>query len=124
MLVKASIGNLDLGDLSRAIDMAMNEMALDVHNRPSIEKARTITIKIMIAPKIQETPDGVRNYPDITYELKCAKPAKAVTGLKGFIGVDESTGDVQLMVNQNMPECEDDPRQVHIFDLTQRKETA
>ena len=124
MLTKASIGNLDLGDLSRSVDEALNQMAIDVHERPSVDKPRTITLKISITPKLQETPDGFQNYPEITYELKVSKPANAVTGLRGFIGVDDATGEVQLMVNQHMPDCEDDPRQTHIFDLTQRKGTA
>lgn len=124
MLTKASIRNLDLGELSHSIDLALMEMANDVHERPGIDKPRTITLKINLTPELHETPEGLRNYPGITYELKCSKPAKAVTGLKGFIGVDEDTGEVQLMVNENLPSAGDDSRQTHIFDLAQRKGTA
>lgn len=93
MLTKASIGNLDLGDLSRSVDEALNQMANDVHERPSIDKPRTVTLMISITPKLQDTETGRKNYPEITYELKVSKPANAVTGLRGFIGVDEGTGE-------------------------------
>ena len=124
MLTQATVDNLDLGELQRSINRALVEVAADVHARPDVTKPRTITVKISIAPELNETPDGSRNYPDITYEVRTAKPAKAVTGMKGFIGVDEQTGEIQLMVNEQIPAAEDDPRQTHIFDLAKGRESA
>ena len=124
MLTQATVDNLDLGELQRTINQALAEVAADVHGRPDVTKPRTITIKISIAPELSETPDGIRNYPDITYEVRTAKPAKASIGMKGFIGVNEETGEVQLMVNQHIPGAADDPRQQHIFDVTKGRESA
>jgi hypothetical protein len=124
MLTQATVDNLDLGELQRTINLALAEVAADVHARPDVTKPRTISIKISVTPELNETPSGVQNYPDITYEVRTAKPAKASIGMKGFIGVDETTGEVQLMVNQYLPGAADDPRQQHIFDLAKGRESA
>lgn len=122
MLTPATIENLDLGELERSINAALSEVALDVHERPDVQKPRTITIKVSLTPELHETPEGLQNYPGITYEVRTTKPAKAVTGMKGFIGVNEQTGEIQLLVHQHLPDSTEDPRQQHIFDLPQRKE--
>lgn len=122
MLKQISVTNIDLGELERTINQALAEVGADVHSRPHVEKARTVTVKISVIPEQHEVDGVFVNYPEIRYEVKIAKPSKAVTGMKGYVHIDQDTGEVELQVNGNMPESRDDPRQSDIFDLSERRE--
>jgi len=118
-LTKANLVKLDMGDVVKKVDEAMDEIVVDVAQRPDVKKSRFVVLTISVTPEVQITPNGFENYPTLEFNVAAKKPPH-VRGGRGILTPNRETGEIELLVNDFLPELE--PGQETIFDQTEKED--
>jgi len=101
-LQAASLANLDRGALAVAMEQALQTAARDCIDRPTDDRARTVTVAISLKPKSEF--DEETRAVEITgaegqYRVKCAVPDRESKPLDFGLQTDGT-----LVFNENVPD--------------------
>jgi hypothetical protein len=67
------------GGIGRAFDQAMKKVVADLHDRPELNKARTVTLKVKFVPKGEKSADGQFQlvHADVSMAINTSMPEQA-----------------------------------------------
>lgn len=117
-LKPASVTNIAAGKMQAMLDDKIRQAAADCATRPTVDKARVITLQISISPATDEEIEQTIGEIDFNVSLKL--PGQGVKGSKSLFEADPETGEVVMMVNEFIP-SELDRRQKTILDFPEKK---
>jgi len=101
-LQAASLANLDRGALAVAMEYALAQAARDCIDRPTDDRARTVTVSISLKPKSEydeETRAVVITGAEGQYKVKCSVPDRESKPLDFGLQSDGT-----LVFNENVPD--------------------
>lgn len=110
------IESLEWGHALKLINEELGRIARDVIERPHLEKAREVVVRIAMKPQVEMIEGEARNMPEISYSVGHKIPGQGGITMRGFVGQDGKT----VMVNMNDPLGEDHPAQTNVFDMAER----
>lgn len=82
-LVELEVGTIQGGAAVNAVNELIAKVAKDVLARPNVVEARTVTLKIKIAPELDG--ESGKNYPSITWDAKDTVPGKKGLTTKAIV---------------------------------------
>jgi hypothetical protein len=98
----ASLAHLDRGTLAVALEQALQQAARDCIDRPTDDRARTVTVTISLKPK-PEYDEETRSVEIVgaegQYKVRCAVPDRESKPLDFGL-----TSDGSLIFNENVPD--------------------
>ena len=105
-----TIGELDRGIIGLAIDHALKQMNLDIIERPGDKAKRSVTIKLIGTPVLDE---GTAVLDTIAYKVEITQGIPKRTNAKPYHVLPMADGTVVFS-----PTAAQDPRQLPMFDGT------
>jgi len=86
MLTEVKLDQIDLGSLLERADQELQKICEDVARRPTLDKARSVTIEVRITPRYDA--QTRKNFPDIDWSVKHAMPGHKGMTTKAFVSAE------------------------------------
>jgi hypothetical protein len=114
VLTLDTIGDVDSGALRIAVNKALKLITQDLADRPSLDKARTIVLKVDLKPVIDLNSSSPQlEHADFSWQVLTKSPAIGSSG-----GVMKPQQDGQLYFHSDLPQ---DPDDETIMDEAERR---
>lgn len=109
-----TMGDIDQGSLRIAVNKALKLATQDLHDRPALDKKRTIALVIELKPELDNNSSQPQlDSVDVSWQVKVSTPAIGSTDV-----TMKPTHDGQLYFHSDLPDSPDDET---IMDEADRK---
>ncbi len=99
-----SIGDVDSGALRIAVNQALKAVTQDLADRPTLEKARTVILKVDLKPVVNVNSSAPQlEHADVSWQVLTKSPAIGSSGV-----VMKPQQDGQLYFHSDLPQDPDD----------------
>ena len=114
MLTEVKLGSIDCGGLLERADAELARICEDVAKRPTLKKARVVTLQVEITPDFDV--EKQRNFPRIDWKVKHQVPGHSGMTTKAFV---DSENRVMMSTNDPFQEM---PGQQNLLDAMEADE--